>query len=340
MSLSSALRARAIVALLLLGAAACGSEAETAQAPASSASESADPLTQIPPAELYGASPVENLWSPRFELEVAALPAGWDGARIAVLADFRVGLWEGNEEIARAAVQRTLELEPDIVVLFGDFVEEGTDAATLADILAPLNGRVVLAALGGGDVTSDSLAAELTRVLEDAGVEILRNEETPVVLNSDTAWVAGLDPDVVPMTFADQQWVLSNLGQAGRTPILLTQVPAMATRAPEDRFPVVLASNAFCGDVEVPGTPRLSWIREEALPGAAAEGFDRVFQIGGSTILITCGLGYGFVPLRFGAPPEVPLLTLVRAGAPAVEATEAIEDSVVQQFQPEETDSL
>ena len=88
----------------------------------------------------------------------------------------------------------------------------------------------------------------------------------------------------------------------------------------------------------MPGTPRISWVRDELFPGGAVEGTDdRLFRVRGQTVLITCGVGYGYIPVRFGSAPEVPILTLRRAGGTAVEAPVdprgAVADSTIERFQ-------
>jgi uncharacterized protein len=172
--------------------------------------------------------------------------------------------------------------------------------------------------------------------LEANGVTILRNSAVALEMRGDTAWIGGVYPGIAALGWNDQQWVMATIGEPGRTPILLTHLPAMASRAPMDRYPVVLGGGTFCGRVEVPGSPRLSWLRNEALPDAYIEGTNRLFRVQGATLVIACGVGYGFVPLRFGAAPEVPIVTLVRVGprSPAPEG-DIVEDTLIQRFQPQ-----
>lgn len=326
----------------MISAPACGSEAEPAEPPAPEITNPDDPLGEIPPEELYGADPAENLWTPFVELEAAGLPPGWAGARIAVISDLQLGAWPGNEQIAAAAVQRALDENPDLVVVLGDFLAGSTDTAPLQRVLSPLRNRPAVAVLGDGDAPSDSIAARVAAAIESAGVTVLRNSATSLVLNGDTAWIAGTDPEIASMGTGEQAYVLSTLGVPGRTPILLTTVPVVAARVPDNRYPIVISGDTFCGDVDVPGSTRLARLRETILPGAAVEEVDRLFQIEGTTLLITCGVGYGFVPLRFGAPPEVLLLTLggVRTPTPADSLSTIVPDSLLELYEQQSTDSL
>jgi uncharacterized protein len=336
------LQACALLALSLMFPMGCGGEAQPAEAEAAPAVDEAAPFGGIPPEELYGADPAANLWSPRVELEALGLPSGWAGAEIAIIGDLRLGGWHGNEEVATAAINHAVEASPDLVVLLGDYLVDGTDTSALQRILAPLRNLPTLAVLGDRDVRSDSIAARITSALESAGVQVLRNRAAPLVIDGDTAWIAGADPELLSMTAADQEYILATLGVPGRTPILLSHSAALAARAPDDRYPIILAGDTFCGDVDVPGSVRLSRLRGTIFPDAAVEGIDRLFQLEGSTLLVTCGVGYTFVPLRFGAAPEVPVLTLATFGATAAPADSigVVPDSLIAEFQGQPTDSL
>jgi uncharacterized protein len=305
-----------LIAVAILGSTGCGSDVDSAQAgsePDAVATSGVDSLAQLPPDRIYGASSAENLWSPRFELTVRGLPEGWNGARLAILSDFQLGLWEENEEVARRAIQRAVEARPHLIVLLGDYLAVGEDPAPLARVLAPLRGQRAIAVLGDRDIRTDSTAARTARILQGLGVSVLRNSVLPVDLGAGIVNVAGLDPELLTAAAGEQQWVIGTLGEPGAVPILLTHAPGLAARVPAGRYQVILAGHTFCGQVEVPGTPRLSWLATEVFPSGGVEVSEQLFRIQGATVLVTCGLGYGFVPLRFGAAPEVPILTLVRA---------------------------
>jgi len=322
----------ALSAVILTG---CEEEAETSVVPAHlPAPDPANPLAGIPRDQLYGAGPVENLWSPRADIEILDLPPGWHGARVAVITDLALGLWDGNEEVADAAIRRAIEARPDLIALLGDYVTGWEGMEALERVLASLQGQRAVAVLGDRDIRTDSLEARVVEILEANDVQVLRNSSAAVAIRGDTAFVAGIDPDMVRMNFADQQWILATLGETGRTPLLLTHLPALATRAPEGRFPLILSGGTFCGQIEIPGTPRLSWVQNEALPGAYIQDTQRLFRVQGSTLFVACGIGYGFVPIRFAAPPEVAIVTLSRVGprTPEVDSG-SVADTLIQRFQ-------
>jgi hypothetical protein len=94
--------------------------------------------------------------------------------------------------------------------------------------------------------------------------------------------------------------------------------------------------------VEVPGTPRLAWFNTQVLTGTPDPGKTRIWRIRGATVFATCGLGYSFVPVRFGAPPEVALITLRAVGrALAADSAQGPAqpnvDSLIRVFQARDT---
>lgn len=311
---------------------------------------SGDPA-RVPPTEeaeerLYGTPAAENLRVVPVEVEVAGLPDGWDGMRIAALSDLNLGLWHDNARVAGAAVRLAVQQRPDLVVLLGDYVARPDQVPALEQVLAPLRGHRVFAVLGDRDQREDTpetagnpdnTAISVVQALQRNGVVVLRNERGRLVRGGDTAYVAGLDPYVARKPEWRQAEIFAAMPRTGTTPVLLSHMPAAVYAAPDSTYPLVLAGHTFCGRVEVPGTPRLGWVNTELFPSPALRvpGTDRLYRVGGNGLFITCGTGYSFVPVHLGAPPEVALITLRRAAGttPADTVRQPDVDSLIQQYQ-------
>jgi uncharacterized protein len=311
---------RSLFCLGLLGCVAvagCRRGDTTADA-APAASAPADPWASIPLDSLYGATSVENLRVREVELELRGVPRGWNGMRIAVLSDLLLGLWPDNAQVAEAAVRRAADLDPDLVVLLGDYVALG-DLNALDRVLGPLRGRPALAVLGARDLAAEGRADAVQARLEANGVTVLRNGTVAFARGADTAYVAGIEPAYAAFAPAQQAQLFAGLPEGAQTPLLLSHVPTVLPRLTERRFAAVLAGHTHCGIVDVPGTPRLVTLQEETLLAERVPRTTRLFRHAGNTMFVTCGLGYGFVPARFGAPPEIALVRLVRIPDPRPE---------------------
>lgn len=328
--------------LILLVFAACGDVDAPVEPAAQPVDGSVEAWDTIPFESLYGVPAEENVRVVRLAMDLPSLPPQWDGLKVAVISDFQLGLWEENEEVAAAAVRRALQEEPNAVLLLGDFIARGENTEALSRVIAPLRERATYAVLGDRDLRSDSAAARVQRVLQRHGVTVLRNSVAPLAYGGATANIGGVDADLAEMSWGDQEWILASLGDGASTPILLSHIPGVVPRIPEARFAAAFAGGTVCGDVEVPGTPRLSWLRENVLPGAGVSGHDRVFIVERTPLFVTCGIGHSFLPARFSAPPEIVIATLRTGAAQSAETAEAdtadaAADSLLNQYEQADT---
>lgn len=298
---------------------------------------------------IYGATGGDIVRVVPAEIDVVGLPAGWEGMRVAALSDFHLGMWPGNTETALAAVHRAIAEKPDLIVLLGDYVARGEDYAALDRVLAPLRGQRVFAVLGNEDMAEDpgepdSTLIRTRQAMQRAGITLLENRRAPFVRNNDTAYIGGIDPYTARRPEWRRAEIYGGIGGGARTPLLLAHMPVAAVTVPTDKYPAIVSGHTFCGQVEVPGTPRLTWFNTEVLPGTANPAATRIYRVRGSTLFITCGVGFGYVPVRYGSPPEVAMITLRGVGnvAPAdsARAPGAVNvDSLIQSFTPSDSTS-
>lgn len=336
-------RRLAATALLAAAMAACGQGGGRAGSSAFD-DDSAGPN----PADVYGVSAAQNVVVTPVEIEVPDLPPGWSGLKIVALSDFQLGLWPDNEKVALAATQKAAGLRADLVVLLGDYVARGDDYAAIDRVLAPLRGRRMMAVLGTSDETEepqgnpDSARIRTVEALLRSGVSVLRNSKAAFGRGGDTAYIGGVEPYLARRPDWRQSDAFYGAGEGPGTMVLLSHMPVTAVAVPSGRYPVILSGHTFCGSVEVPMTPRLAWFNTQVLTGVSNPARTRIWRVRGSTLFATCGLGYSFVPVRFGHAPEIALITL-RAVGPAPSATDTTKarrpdvDSLIQVFQQRDT---
>ena len=234
-------------------------------------------------------------------LPVAGLPAALNGVRIALLTDIHHSALVGADDI-RAAVDLTLSLQPDLIVLGGDYVTFGDRAYVepVAELLAPLHApQGVYAILGNHDDDKDMPAALVRRHFE-----VLKDRRTRVPLRGEALELAGI-----------RFWTRSAsdiferaIKGARDTVLLLAHDPRRLTEAAMLNVPAVLSGHTHGGQVVLPGVGALAKAKFPVLEGL---GQDR-----NTSLFVSRGIGTVYVPIRINCPPEVAIVTL-RATPPA-----------------------
>ncbi len=252
----------------------------------------------------------------RVDVPLSGLPAGLDGFTIAQLSDLHRGAEVTQEDVARA-VELTLRLEADLIVLTGDYVTGSAGyAPSCAEALSPLTasgkqapprfggagGGNVLACLGNHDHWTD--ASDVAEALTDVGLTVLRNAAREV---ADGLWVAAVDD--VWERCADLDEALEGI-PAGATVVLLAHEPDYAdTVAADGRVSLQLSGHSHGGQIRLPfiGAPILPYLARKYPIGQ--------YRVGGMWLYVNRGVGMISPAVRFNCRPEVTLLTLRCSGA-------------------------
>jgi predicted MPP superfamily phosphohydrolase len=124
-------------------------------------------------------------------------PKELDGLRIAVISDIHIGSWFVRDDKLRLIVQRTNELQPDMIVILGDYMSgQGWMSSRvvpeafgpfLKEFRAPLG---VYSVLGNHDWWWDG--PRVRRGLEANGIKVLDDEVLEVPARGTSFWLAGL----------------------------------------------------------------------------------------------------------------------------------------------------
>ena len=255
------------------------------------------------------------VWEPSQLVErdhVLRLP-GWteecDGLRIDVLADIHTGSpHNGVDKLDRIA-RTVAEGDADVVLLAGDYVilsvfmGKYVPAEVVAGHLRPLAERKpVYAVLGNHDWWKDG--RKVSAALSAAGITMVDNRSVPVSVHGCDFWLAGIGdlwegrPDI-GAAFAD-------IPDDGRPVVALTHNPDLFPDVPA-RSTLLVAGHTHGGQVTLPLVGRLvvpSKLGDRYASGHVEERGEHVF--------VSPGLGTSILPVRFGIPPEISRLTVLR----------------------------
>ena len=236
------------------------------------------------------------------DVPVRNLPESLEGFKIVQLTDMHLKPFTQLEHIERA-VLKTNVLQPDLVVLTGDYVwHDEEDILDLVPALAKLNARYgVFAVLGNHDIKTD--AALITDTFTRHGIRVLCNEGLDLQVGNDHLHLAGIDdgwlgnPDIV-------QTLSSH--RANKPVVLLAHEPDMIDwYAHDERISLQLSGHTHGGQVQVsPGKP---FVR----PYLGKKYVQGLYRVNQSWVYTSRGLGTTGVPLRRNCAPEITHITLV-----------------------------
>lgn len=256
-----------------------------------------------------------------FEVELPALPAGWDGQRVALVADFQIGMWGGNTGMVHEAVEEAIGDSVALALIAGDFVYRPDSALVdeAVDAVRPLvaAGIPTVAVLGNHDYSLmkesseriDRYAEYLEAELEAIGITVLQNEAVPMTAGGgDTLWVVGVGS--VWAGLADVDAALASVPEEAPRLWLMHNSEAFRD-IPSAEAHLALAAHTHGGQVRFLLTPRRSWLNivrsgEVAIDGWAAD------SIGAPSnrIYINRGIGFSTLPVRINCRPELTRITL------------------------------
>jgi len=237
-------------------------------------------------------------------LELPQLPKVWDGLRILQISDVHAGPYAPME---RLHLIRDLagSLEADMIVFTGDQLDRRFSDAEIFvrgfdGIEAPMG---VWGILGNHDhATSASLAIES---LHKAGITPLVNESICFEREGHELALVGLDDLSAENGGADFS-VISKHSQAFR--ICLCHQPAGWRMALAHGAHLTLAGHTHGGQIALT-TRNINAARVEGRYIAGP------YRREDSFLYVSRGTGVGVLPFRFGAPPEIDLISLCSPGS-------------------------
>ncbi len=239
-------------------------------------------------------------------IQIDNWPKELSGLRIAIISDIHTGAPFVNDNKLREIVARTNQLNPDLVVLLGDYmspnswhshrVEPEVTAAGLKDLRAPLG---VYSVLGNHDWWYNG--TKVRAAFEQNGIGVLENETAEIKWRNSSFWVVGL-ADLWTRPQRIQETL--NMVPDGSTIVAITHNPDIFPRLPRN-MPLLLAGHTHGGQVNLPVIGRPIEPSDFGQRYAAGHVFED-----GHHLFVTMGIGTSILPIRFRVPPEIVLLTI------------------------------
>ncbi|MDH3702102.1 MAG: metallophosphoesterase [Alphaproteobacteria bacterium] len=234
-------------------------------------------------------------------------PAALPPLRIVSVSDIHTGSPHLDVNKLSSVVRRINALQPDIVLLLGDYVIHGvlfgrfvTPEAT-AKILGGIRAKYgVFAVLGNHDWWLDGPRIQST--LRTNGIAVLENRAHRIEAAEGPFWIAGISDDTT--RHPDPVGALRHI-PAGEPVIVFSHDPAIFPDVP-GRAAITVAGHTHGGQIYLP------WIGALIVPGRAPRRHAHgLIEENGKAMIVTSGLGTSIIPVRINMPPEIASITLM-----------------------------
>ncbi len=247
----------------------------------------------------------ENIELVQFPLAFKELPPAFHGYKIVQLSDIHSS-HSIREDYLNRVVQEVNQLNPDLLVLTGDYLSGKRDKKYFPEWLRALSklykGMKKYAILGNHDFWTDASFVE--KGLKEADIRVLRNEHSIIRQSDDFFYLAGVDDLTVRKT--DIVKATQNMPLNAFT-ILLSHHPDFIPTAADYRFNLMLSGHTHGGQIHMPFIGPL--IVPSRFGRKYAEGLHKVKN---TYLYINRGIGVITPPIRFLCRPEITEITLIK----------------------------
>lgn len=237
-------------------------------------------------------------------IEIDRWPTGLSDLKIAILSDIHAGGRFIDERKLHLIVERTNQLQPDLIVIAGDYISGGRNhhemdpevfAPVLKELRAPLG---VYTVLGNHDWWFNG--ERVRSALEANGIKVLENKAERIETRGISFWLVGLAD-----LWTRPQRVQQTIDAVEGDPIIaVAHNPDIFPQLPQ-RVSLLLAGHTHGGQVRFPFIGTVVHTSDFGERYEAGHVFEN-----GHHLFVTTGIGTSIIPVRFCVPPEIVLLTL------------------------------
>ncbi len=242
-------------------------------------------------------------------IAIRRLPDAFHGFRIAQISDIHLDQYTAPGFVERVIAQ-TNALNPEMVLLTGDFVSRGllplsfsqADAYRCGNLLRALTCPLRFACLGNHDtVVGSSIVID---ALAKSDIPTLVDRYVPIERGAQRFWLAGLNDPSTENPHLDRGIPARPDGPL----LLMVHEPDFIDHILRHRrgqiVDLVLAGHSHGGQV------RLPLLGPVILPLLGRKYVEGHFQFGPTQLYVNRGIGTVGLPFRLNCPPEITLLTL------------------------------
>lgn len=247
----------------------------------------------------------------------ARLPQAFDGYRILQLSDLHIGSFVGNAPAIQKLVDMVNAQHPDLIVFTGDLVNHrAIELDEFLKILTEMKAKDgVYSILGNHDYgpyfrwksqqDMDNNLVELEKKQKSMGWKLLNNSHDFIIQGNDSIALIGVENEGEPPFSQHGDLPKAMADTDGMFKILLSHNPTHWRREvlPKSDIDLMLAGHTHAMQLQLGNYSPASLIYPE---------WGGMYLEGSRGLYVNVGIGYVGLPFRFGAWPEITVLTLRR----------------------------
>ncbi len=231
------------------------------------------------------------------------IPSAFNGFKIAHISDLHnAEFGEGQSKL----IEKIREADPDIIVITGDMIDSRrTDVEKAVELVEGLGGEIPIYYVTGNHESRVSEYSELEEKLVENGVNVLRNKNQSIEIDGSYINIIGVDDPAFGYSSDEMYDTITGL-KGDSYNILLSHRPELFGMYIQTGVDLVLSGHAHGGQVRIPFIGGLAAPNQGFFP-KYTEG---LYENGGTSMIVSRGLGNSIIPLRVNDPPELVIITL------------------------------
>ncbi|MDW7644319.1 MAG: metallophosphoesterase [Desulfuromonadales bacterium] len=235
----------------------------------------------------------------RLDTPLSKAPAGTQ-VRVVQLSDTHIGQFR---PYFRRVAEVANALQPDIILLTGDYIEESRNLPAALEFLRLLRASAgIFAVQGNWEYWARIEGEPLRRHFKKIGITLLTNQREDVQAGGMELSLLGLD---YPSRESDLL-ALQEQANPERVNLLLSHVPAFSHEKLDGRIDLICCGHTHGGQVRLPFFSPLYLPR---YTGGFVSGLYRVGPTA-TPLYVNRGIGTSLLPVRFLCRPEITLFNL------------------------------
>jgi predicted MPP superfamily phosphohydrolase len=238
-------------------------------------------------------------------VSIKNLPESFNGFRIVHITDLHFGSL-GLPIKYDYVLEKVRTLRPDLIAITGDLVSNEESTREALDFINKLSKiSDVYIVFGNWDPWNAFNLGEFEAAINKSRIHVLLNENIAIYRNGSFIYIAGVDD---PYSGRDDlESALRNIKE-GSVVVLLAHSPQIIDKC-IGKVDLVLSGHTHGGQVVIPFLGPLF----VPLPSKYSRFTYGYFDLNGTKMFVSRGIGTSILPVRFACPPEIAVIELTRS---------------------------